>query len=212
MQFDRKKRFTVLIRSSPNLNKHDLEDRFLTSITMETTPEKRAAKGLRNRSLSRFTLYAPLQKHFRRFRCTCIYRLQRDVELEVPFRHELVRTFTYCTMHTQSFQSRFLFAPVFLYVAKTCCCLLNSSSRRQCQGLEGNGWQECVYIHVQQFARLAYPTTELFLLRTNSRRNDRENVFSFLLIRQVSLEKTPVKTTYISRYRPLFLTSTTNEG
>lgn len=140
MQFDRKKRFTVLIRSSPNLNKHDLEDRFLTSITMETTPEKRAAKGLRNRSLSRFTLYAPLQKHFRRFRCTCIYRLQRDVELEVPFRHELVRTFTYCTMHTQSFQSRFLFAPVFLYVAKTCCCLLNSSSRRQCQGLEGNGW------------------------------------------------------------------------
>lgn len=39
MQFDHKKRFTMLIRSSPNLNKHDLEDRFLTCITMETTRE-----------------------------------------------------------------------------------------------------------------------------------------------------------------------------
>lgn len=149
MQFDHKKRFTVLIRSSPNLNKHDLEDRFLTCITMETTPEKRAAKGLRNRSLSRFTLYAPLQKHFRRFRCTCVYRLQRDVELEVPFRHELVRTFTYCVYHAYAIVPvSFLCAPVFLYAAETCCCLLNSSSRRQCQGLEGNGWLECVYIHV----------------------------------------------------------------
>lgn len=149
MQFDHKKWFTVLIRSSPNLNKHDLEDRFLTCITMETTPEKRAAKGLRNRSLSRFTLYAPLQKHFRRFRCTCVYRLQRDVELEVPFRHELVRTFTYCVYHAYAIVPvSFLCAPVFLYAAETCCCLLNSSSRRQCQGLEGNGWLECVYIHV----------------------------------------------------------------
>lgn len=145
MQFDCKKRFT-LIRSSPNLNKHDLEDRFLTCITMETTPEKRAAKGLRNRSLSRFTLYAPLQKHFRRFRCTCVYRLQRDVELEVPFRHELVRTFTYCVYHAYAIVPvSFLCAPVFLYAAETCYCLLNSSSRRQCQGLEGNGWLECVY-------------------------------------------------------------------
>lgn len=194
MQFDHKKRFTVLIRSSPNLNKHDLEDRFLTCITMETTPEKRAAKELRNRSLSRFTLYAPLQKHFRRFRCTCVYRLQRDVELEVPFRHELVRTFTYCVYHAYAIVPvSFLCAPVFLYAAETCCCLLNSSSRRQCQGLEGNGWLECVYIHVQQFARFAFPTTELFQSRTNSRRNDRENVFSFLDPSSQSEKKLPLK-------------------
>lgn len=149
MQFDRKKRFTVLIRSSPNLNKHDLEDRFFVALQWKPRQRSEPRKDYEI-GHSQGSLCMPRCKNTSdTFRCTCVYRLQRDVELEVPFRHELVRTFTYCVYHAYAIVPvSFLCAPVFLYAAKTCCCLLNSSSRRQCQGLEGNGWLECVYIHV----------------------------------------------------------------
>lgn len=108
MQFDRKKRFTVLIRSSPNLNKHDLEDRFF--VALQWKPRQRS-EPRRDYEIghSQGSLCMPRCKNTSDVFVAPVFTGCNETSnwKFLSATNSYARSPIVCTMHTQSFQSRF---------------------------------------------------------------------------------------------------------
>ena len=151
-----------------------------------------------------------------RFRCTCVYRLQRETSnwKFLSAATSYARSPIVYTVHTQSFQSRFCSAWFFLYSGETCCC--SSPLEKTMSGIRKKrlaGTLSCV--------RRPHVSTDLHTLFVRNKRHDRlavtesseerssleSRAFSFDTSSELAerKKKLAVKTTRISRRRPLLL-------